>query len=524
MTDVTSSLAGWVADRVGDDDIVAWTAGLLEDLCRIDTTLGPDLDRLRHGEAACFDVLRRALARFLPPGTEWHRVAVPEALADHPAWTAPTYAGPLADDVAAVYADRANLLVDPAPEAAGPSVLVDAHVDTVPPHVPLTVPTPGRYAGRGTADDKGSVVAGALALRLLQECGAGVPVRLLVSIDEEMGGNGSLAAVEQLDLSGTSVVVMEPTSLHPHPANRGAVWFSVRLCCEDAPVLADAFAEVTLALAATGRALREASRHPMFSADDVSFCLGILDDFGDHPASACTSVTLRWPDGTDAGALDEAVAARFCSASATGDLDHRAAAPSVDSSVGVVVTTHAIGGHMGSDERDHDAIVKAAHAVAAARDAGLGVPTIGHGGEVHLEGGQGFLPDRPLADVTDRLRSTVASAVRTVAERHGLPSTALQGEISFEKLRNDAYASRSDADLADRLAEAVGVVTGSPTQTPRGWRASCDARLFARRCDEVVTFGPGALAAAHRPEEHIELSEILHAAAALVIALGGGRS
>ena len=45
-------------------------------------------------------------------------------------------------------------------------------------------------------------------------------------IEEEVGGNGALAAIRE-GHRADGVVVLEPTDLQIHPANRGAIWFRV---------------------------------------------------------------------------------------------------------------------------------------------------------------------------------------------------------------------------------------------------------------------------------------------------------
>ena len=121
---------------------------------------------------------------------------VSPAIQHHPAFSRPYYAS---DSVEAVYRGRSNLLLEVDREASpeGINTALNAHIDTVPPHIP-----PSRSGdllfGRGAADDKGNVAAIIGALQVLAELERRGIVRLknkltaMFVIDEETGGNGSL--------------------------------------------------------------------------------------------------------------------------------------------------------------------------------------------------------------------------------------------------------------------------------------------------------------------------------------------
>jgi len=538
---VNPELETWLNERRQDTHLREWVADLLLRLCEVDTSLGRDLDRLRTGEQACFAILTEAMESYLGADAEAVGLGVPASIAEDPYYTSPYYAGDCSDDAETVYRDRHNWLIDPAPDVGMQRDywLLNAHVDTVPPHIPPTRVSDERIAGRGSADDKNGLVAMALVQRLLSEWRdtAGEtpewPVRYLVSIDEEMGGNGTLGAVTHLDLARSHIVVAEPSSLLPFPANRGAVWFaaSLRLTNDNhRDCLYGLYGSIAESLMDAGRALRAESEHPMFNASkDAQTCFGMLGPFGQHPSSACSEVLLRWPLIEDHdGALEQAlrvIQQGMEEAVTSGQLIHRARDPQVSltrlgGKAAIEVQIFAKGGHMGSHERDSDALAKSAILIRAMKAAGFGCPQWPDDETgFTLEGGQGFLPDRPLSDLQARMTRAFEQGVTRACEAYAIPREELDGRITFDKLHNAAFCSANDAPGGQRLGEAIARLNGTGMPELKGWKASCDARIFARQCPDVTTFGPGALEVAHSPDEVIDLQDILDMAAFLVHAV-----
>lgn len=533
-------LEQWLQQKRLDTGLRDWAGDLLMALCEVDTSLGSDLDRLRANEQACFQTLTEAMTPFLGADSEARPLDVPRRIEDDPYFTKPYYAGPSADDVDAVYRGRFNWLIDPAPSANGDHWLLNAHVDTVPPHIPPQRINDHRIAGRGSADDKNGLVAMALVQRLLQEWQQSTgespewPVRYLISIDEEMGGNGTLGAVTHLDLTQSHIVVAEPSSLLPYPANRGAVWFAASLSVTDEARRADLYglyAVVADALMAEGRRIREESSHPMFNAPkDAQTCFGILGPFGAHPSSACDDVELRWPlDGEPKESVLEqarSVIANALTAAIDGArLVHATKDPEVTLSGSeeqpeIHVRITARGGHMGSHERDSDALAKAAELILAMKREGFGCPTWpGAQTAFTLEGGQGFLPDRPLENLQQRMSRAFDEGVDKACREFGIERALIEASITFDKLHNAAFCSATDAPGGESLGRAIAALEESGMPELRGWKASCDARIFARQCPDVTTFGPGALEVAHSADEAIELQDILDMAAYFVHAV-----
>ena len=119
--------------------------------------------------------------------------------------------------------------------ARGRKLLLNAHLDTVPPsqgHINpyQSVVRDGLMFGRGACDDKGQVATAYLAMAALKDLGVtfdGDVVAHLV-VEEENGGNGTLAMARTRE-GADGCVVLEPSELKLLPSIRGAVWFRITL-------------------------------------------------------------------------------------------------------------------------------------------------------------------------------------------------------------------------------------------------------------------------------------------------------
>jgi len=125
---------------------------------------------------------------------------------------------------------RPNILIDLTGLGGGKSVILNSHTDVVPGPDGMFESKfeNGAVHGRGACDAKGQVVTIVLALSALKELGVRLKgdVQAQFVIEEESGGNGSLAAIvggRRADVA----VVLEPTGLGVRPANRGAAWFKL---------------------------------------------------------------------------------------------------------------------------------------------------------------------------------------------------------------------------------------------------------------------------------------------------------
>jgi acetylornithine deacetylase len=120
----------------------------------------------------------------------------------------------------------------------GPTLILNGHVDVVPPGSPDSWTHPpfegvlegGRIHGRGSLDMKGPLMAGLFAMRAIRDAGITLDgtVHLQSVIGEEDGGLGTLAAILR-GYRGDGAVVMEPTALAVAPVQAGCLNFRVRV-------------------------------------------------------------------------------------------------------------------------------------------------------------------------------------------------------------------------------------------------------------------------------------------------------
>jgi len=128
---------------------------------------------------------------------------------------------------------RGNVLCTIPGHNKGHSLIVQTHLDVVPAEEDwkeaFTAQREGDIIkGRGACDALGQVVTLLMAIRVLQQLEAKLGGNLLLQfvIEEEVGGNGALAAIRE-GQRADAVIILEPTELKIHPANRGAIWFRI---------------------------------------------------------------------------------------------------------------------------------------------------------------------------------------------------------------------------------------------------------------------------------------------------------
>ena len=131
------------------------------------------------------------------------------------------------------YGDRPNLRVVRKGTGGGRSLLFNTHVDVVPPSQGQERPfdpwiEEGVIHGRGACDAKGQIATLYLVLAALKDLGISLKgdVTYHLVIEEECGGNGTLAFIRGEDRADAAVV-LEPTDMTILPSVRGAVWFDM---------------------------------------------------------------------------------------------------------------------------------------------------------------------------------------------------------------------------------------------------------------------------------------------------------
>jgi succinyl-diaminopimelate desuccinylase len=133
-----------------------------------------------------------------------------------------------------VFPGRANLMAHwPGQGAGGQSLMLEAHMDTVPIEGMSVDPLAaevrdGRMYGRGTCDTKGSMAAFLTALAIAREGGA-LPADKLwfaSTISEETGCDGA-SALMTTPFRISAAIVGEPTRCQVVTAHKGPLWLSI---------------------------------------------------------------------------------------------------------------------------------------------------------------------------------------------------------------------------------------------------------------------------------------------------------
>ena len=161
--------------------------------------------------------------RMAPLVDDIEKIALDQALIEDPDYSTPV--------PNLRYDGRFNLRLVKKGMGEGQSVLFNTHLDVVPASSQdaFEPKLEGNLVfGRGACDAKGQIATLFLLLKLMEQEKIRLRGDLIfhLVVEEENGGNGTLAAVrrgEQAD----AAIVMEPTSLKILSSVRGAVWFRV---------------------------------------------------------------------------------------------------------------------------------------------------------------------------------------------------------------------------------------------------------------------------------------------------------
>ena len=200
------------------DDLKTAAAGLADAATRLLTEL-IGFESTVGNEGPVMEFMHGRMAEV---ADEVEFVPVTEAIKDDPDYSYP---------VRLEYGDRPNVRAVKRGTGGGRSLLLNTHLDVVPPSSGHVDPFRARVEdgivhGRGACDAKGQAATIWLLFRLLDELGiqpAGDIIAHLV-IEEEIGGNGTVAMARHGD-TADACVVLEPTEFVILPQVRGAVWF-----------------------------------------------------------------------------------------------------------------------------------------------------------------------------------------------------------------------------------------------------------------------------------------------------------
>ncbi|SDO27759.1 acetylornithine deacetylase [Halomonas shengliensis] len=135
-------------------------------------------------------------------------------------------------------AGRYNLVSRLNPEAEGPHLVFNGHLDVVPaePTAMWTRPPwepweqDGWLYGRGAGDMKAGIAAMVMAVAAVRRAGASIdfPLTLQTVIEEECTGNGALACLHQ-GYGGDFVLIPEPFGARIYSGQVGVLWFRLYL-------------------------------------------------------------------------------------------------------------------------------------------------------------------------------------------------------------------------------------------------------------------------------------------------------
>jgi acetylornithine deacetylase len=161
------------------------------------------------------------------------------------------------------YAGRKNLIATLPGSGGGKSLLLNGHMDTVPPGRAAWKASPwsgtvsrGRMVGLGTFDMKGGLVAHAAVLCALSQAGIRLSGDLFLEsvIDEEWGGGGGSLAARLRGITADACVITEGTQLEIYRATRGGMFADLTVSAGD-PTKYFSQAEVLSPSIALGRLL-----------------------------------------------------------------------------------------------------------------------------------------------------------------------------------------------------------------------------------------------------------------------------
>ncbi len=207
------------------------------------------------------------------------------------------------------YADQPNLRVVKQGSGGGRSLIINTHLDVVPSSPGQEKPfeaqvKDGVVWGRGACDCKGQAAMLYLSLAALGEMGVDLKGDVIghLVIEEECGGNGTLAFVRGEDRADAAIV-LEPSELKILPSIRGAVWFTVNCygraghsgqAGRTVSALKEAIRAIEILEGYHGRLLAASKGHPLYDAyeNPMPITFGTMEA-GDWPAMAPNWATFK---------------------------------------------------------------------------------------------------------------------------------------------------------------------------------------------------------------------------------------
>jgi len=209
------------------------------------------------------------------------------------------------------YTDRPNVRVAMKGRGGGKSLLLNTHMDVVPPSATQENPfvpqmREGAMYGRGACDAKGQIATMYFllkALRDLQPALKGNVIGHLV-IEEEVGGNGTVTMIRKAGDTADAALVLEPSDFVLYPQIRGAIWFEATVYGQSGhsgkpggtvSALLKAIKAIEILTAYHDRCIAESrGKYPLFDqfSDPAPLTIGQLEA-GDWPAQAPQKCVFR---------------------------------------------------------------------------------------------------------------------------------------------------------------------------------------------------------------------------------------
>jgi acetylornithine deacetylase/succinyl-diaminopimelate desuccinylase-like protein len=516
---------------------------LLFSLCAIDNTPKADAAKMAENENFVFKIIRDELA-----GIDGEIIFLPidTSIASHKTFTPLHYTktkeNPSGLGVDETYKNRGNLLLKIKGNASSKksrSLAINAHIDTVAPHLPPRIENGVIYA-RGACDDKASIVTMIKSAQIIDKLRKAGVLRLdgqitfMFVIEEETGGNGSLSLAfnRELRKEYDSVLVLECVNNQIHPANRGAVWYKTIIESSAAP-LALLSSYAILEMESEGAAIKGESVHPMFPDRPVQTCHGMIGKFGEHPSRICGHVSFEIEAELEPDDLRQIVESALKEyISVYGDktkvINPDTGKPKVEKHYAVMrnedkilIEVFGSTGHMGSILQNDGAITKCAYFIRALyQSRGKNIKSIKISeeespfGKITMEGGQGFLPTHEIEEIMGRIAEAAKKGIAKCMKEYSIKDNSVKVETSFDKLHNAAFdCGVNSPQMKNALiaAETCGLRTSE--DPVKGFPVSCDARVFASEYPgmPVITAGPGKIEYAHSDNEQVRVEDIVSA-------------